>query len=70
MKSKKLTSLNTVKVNDWLFKTSELNGTVCIVAHHELMNYTIVRFFLSDASAHNWVEYLLLQDKNGLKSTT
>jgi hypothetical protein len=66
----KLVSLNLVKVNDWLFKSSEMNGNIMIVAYHQVFHTTITRFFLSDASAHNWVEYLLLQSENGSKSTT
>lgn len=55
-----MTSLRTVIRDDWLFKVSELTGTICIVAYNKTFNWTNVRFFHNENSAHTHIEYLCL----------
>lgn len=55
-----MTSLRTVRRDDWLFKVSELNGNICVVAYNVMFNWTNVRFFQNETRAQLHVDYLCL----------
>ncbi len=53
-------SLPTVSLAGWLFKASEHDSGILIVAFSLIDNYSSVRFFTSEKEAHDWVDFLLL----------
>jgi len=62
----KLVSMNLVKRGDFLFKVS-LNGdtdTIMIHVYNVTYKWSHVRFFDSEILAHDWIEYLMLQENN------
>lgn len=61
-----ITSLDVVRRNDMLFKVS-VNGstdTILVHAYNETFQWSQFRFFDSEESAKNWVDYLVIQSKH------
>ncbi len=62
---KELASLDTVILNEWFIKASSMDGMICIVVYHPIFMWSQVRFFRTETSAHNWIEYLMLANEQG-----
>jgi hypothetical protein len=59
--TKSIVSADPFHSGDWTFKISEVEGIIMVVAYHELVHWTGVRFFTSEVMAKNFVEFLELQ---------
>jgi hypothetical protein len=61
-------SLDTVKVGDWLFKTSSNpeSGVICIVALNPDACYCHTRYFRCEHDAKIWIEYICSSGKKML----
>ena len=53
----KITSVKPVKRAGWVFKVSELNGVLMVHSYEEQMMYSNIRFFDSEYSAKNHIDY-------------
>jgi hypothetical protein len=55
-----------VRRNDWLFKVSVNNdeGIILVHAYNETFMWSQIRFFDSENTAKNWVDYLVMQVKD------
>lgn len=58
---KLLHSLKTVKMGEFLFKVSELNGGVMVVSYSPIFQYAEVRYFDSEILARDYIEYMVMQ---------
>lgn len=57
-------SLEQIYKDDWIFKISELNSVIMVHSFHTKLFYSNIRFFLSESSAKNFIDYICLQTRN------
>lgn len=61
----RLVSLLPTLMDDWVVQASILNNyTICIIMRHTENGKTLVRFFLDEHEAHNFVTDVLCKDTN------
>lgn len=59
-----LVSLDPVKIDDWIFKVSTLDGNVMVFAVNTTFQWSSIRFFSTEESAKNFVDLLIIQTEN------
>jgi hypothetical protein len=61
-----ITSLDPVRKDDWVFKVSvnQENNMILVHAFNETFKWSQFRFFESEDSAGNWVDYLIIQSRH------
>ena len=59
----KFVSINPVLIDDWMFKVSTYDGQIMVITHNKLFEWTNIRFFESENSARNYIEYLQMQSQ-------
>lgn len=57
-------SLEPIIVADWIFKVSQLEGKLMIVAFNPIFSWSHIRFFDADHEANNWANYLIMQTES------
>lgn len=61
----RLISLNPTLMDDWVVQASILNNkSICIIMRHSETGKTLVRFFIDEYEAHNFVTDVLCRDVN------
>jgi hypothetical protein len=60
----RLISLDLIRIEDWLFKVSQIEKNILVVVYNHTFMWSNTRFFPSEESARNWIDYLVLQGKN------
>lgn len=61
----RLVSLNPTLMDDWVVQASILNNrSICIIMRHTENGKTLVRFFIDEHEAHNFVTDVLCGDIN------
>lgn len=64
----RLISLNPTLMDDWIVQASILNNqSICIVMRHSESGDTLVRFFVDEHDAHDFVTDVLCGDYDNTK---